>query len=147
MKPKLLLCLALVLSGLFPAFSAHTEMDTFQISPVNVSDSPISVQVTNMDSGEWFTVFYKTNETTTDKFLHANLQVSDGDKKISSVPVEKIWTTNGVEFEFMVSATYLTTSKFTITEEGHIREMGMAGFTNWWFYLRDFADAKQTAKP
>jgi len=32
-------------------------------------------------------------------------------------------------------------------EEGHIREMGMAGFTNWWFYLRDFADAKQTAKP
>jgi len=63
------------------------------------------------------------------------------------VPVEKIWTTNGVEFEFMVSATYLTTSKFTITEEGHIREMGMAGFTNWWFYLRDFADAKQTAKP
>jgi hypothetical protein len=138
MKSKLVLCLALVLSGLFSALSARAEMDIFQISPTNVSDSPVSVQVTKVDFGERFTVFYKTNETSSDKFLHGQLQVSDGDNKISSVAVEKIWTTNGVRFEFTVSAAFLTASKFTVTEQGHIREMGMPGFANWWFYLSDF---------
>jgi hypothetical protein len=143
MKPKLLLGLALVLSGLFPALSARADMDLFQISPTNVFDSPISVQVTNVDSDEQFTIFYKTNETTSDKFLHAQLELSDGKNKVSSTPIEKTWTTNGVLFEFTVSVAYLATSKFTVTEQGHVREMGMPGFANWWFYLRDFV-AKQS---
>jgi hypothetical protein len=148
MKPKLILCLALVLSGLFPALLARASVEFFQISPTNVFDSPISVQVTNVDSGERFTIFYKTNETTSDKFLHAQLEISDGKNKISSTPVEKTWTTNGVKFEFTVSAAYLTTSKFTVTEEGHVREIGMPGFANWWFYLRDFvANTSTVSKP
>jgi hypothetical protein len=148
MKPKFFLCLALVLSGLLPALSARASMEFIQISPTNVFDSPIFVQVTNMDSGERFTVFYKANETTSDKFLHAQLEISDGKNKISSTQVEKIWTTNGVKFEFTVSAAYLTTSKFTVTEQGHVREMGMPGFANWWFYLQDFvADTSTVSKP
>jgi hypothetical protein len=131
------------LSGLLPALSARASVEFFQISPTNVFDSPISVQVTNVDSGERFTVFYKTNETTSDKFLHAQLEISDGKNKVSSMQVEKTWTTNGVKFEFTVSVAYLATSKFTVTEQGHVREMGMPGFANWWFYLWDFV-AKQS---
>jgi hypothetical protein len=134
------------LSRLFPALSARADVDIFQISPANVSKSSISVQVTNTGLAERFTVCCKTNETTSDKFIHADLQISEGGNKIvSSVPVEKIWTAHGVEFEFMVSAAYLTTSKFTITEQGHVREMGMPDFANWWFYLRDFATRQTNA--
>ena len=46
--------------------------------------------------------------------------------------------TNGVKCEFTVSAAQLTASKFTIAEQGHIREMPMLGVAYYWFYLRDF---------
>jgi hypothetical protein len=131
------------LSGLLTALSARASVELFQISPTNISDSPITVQVTNVDSDERFTVFYKTNETTSDKFLHAQLEISDWKNKVSSTPIEKTWTTNGVKFEFTVSVAYLATSKFTVSEQGHVGEMGMPGFANWWFYLWDFV-AKQS---
>jgi len=77
MKCKPILCLTLVLSSSYILSHADeskpirsTNGDIFQISPKNISDSPISVQVTNVDSSERFTVFYKTDETS-DKFLDA----------------------------------------------------------------------------
>ncbi len=139
LNPKILLCLALVLNWLFPALPARAKSVIIPVTPANIADSPLVVHATNADSGERFTVFYKTNQTTTDSFLHAQLELSDGAQTISSVPVEKRWTTNGVEFEFTVSAAYLSRSKFSIFEPGHVREMPMPGFVNHWFYLRSFA--------
>lgn len=140
MKPKLLLSLALVLFiGLALQLPTRASVVDIHVLPANLSDLPISVKITDADFGKQFTVFYKTNETTSDEFFHARLEVSDEDNQITSSQVEKIWTTNGVKFEFTVSAAYVTASKFSIAEEGHVREMPMPGFTYYWFYLRDFA--------
>jgi hypothetical protein len=77
--------------------TAKSYGDIFQITRANMADSPISVQVTNWDSSERFTVFYKTDKTA-DKFLSASLEVSDAGSVISSEPVRKIWATNGFRF-------------------------------------------------
>ena len=55
------------------------------------------------DSGRQFKVFQKTNGYTRDEFLEGRLEISDEDHQISSSKVEKTWTTNGVQFEFVVS--------------------------------------------
>jgi hypothetical protein len=140
MNPKTLPILALVLlAGLAGERKASALVVTCQIFPTNISDFPVSVQVTNGDFGERFTVFYKTNSTTLDKFLYGQLEVSSEDRQIASSTVEKTWTTNGVEFEFTVSAAYLTASKFTISEWGHMGNTPMSDVVFCWFYLRDFA--------
>jgi hypothetical protein len=143
MNPKLLPGLALVLlvelSLNLSAFASRLEV---QVLPGG-SGAPVSVQVADGDFGERFTVFYQTNETTTDEFLHAQLELSDEGNRLGSCRVEKMWTTNGVQFEFTVAAAHIEASKFTISEQGHVLERPMPAFTNHWFYLRDFA-AKKT---
>jgi hypothetical protein len=118
------------------AASARNDGDIFQISPTNISDSPISVQVTNADSSERFTVLYKIDKTA-DKFTQGWLEESDGDSVIFSDAVLKIWTTNGFKFEFNPGGFWRL--KFKIIESGHDRDRAMSGFTGYWFYLRDFA--------
>src|ERR1017187_2929493 len=133
MKSKFILCLALVLS-VCPAFAL---VGIYHVSPTN-SDTPVSVRVAASDFGERFTVFYRTNKMTSDKFLLARLEIGSEDQQIASCDVEKIWTTNGVEFEFTVSAAYVTASRFTIIELGHFHDRPMGSAYCFWFYLRDF---------
>jgi hypothetical protein len=103
------------------------------------SDVPVSVQVSDADFGKHFTVFLKDYEIESDKFLHAQLEISSEDNQIVSCPVEKQWTTNGVQFEFTVSAADMLASKFRIIEMAHMGKQPMPAFTAYWFYLRDFA--------
>jgi hypothetical protein len=105
-------------------------VNILQISPTNISDSPISVQVTNADSSEWFTVFYKTDKTA-GKLINGCLEVSDAGSIVSSEPVEKIPTASGVRFNFNVG--YVWPFKFKIIDATQVHEAG------YWFYLRDFA--------
>jgi hypothetical protein len=130
MNPKLILCLAL---GLF-AHPVFAWVELRYVSPTN-SDAPVSVHAAATDGGERFTVFYQTNVTTRDGLLRGTVDVCGEDQPIASCPVAKTWTTNGVEFEFTVSAAYLTASRFTITELSPVP--GSADC--YWFYLRDFA--------
>ena len=70
MKPKLLLSLALVLFiGLALQLPTRASVVDIHVLPANLSDLPISVKITDADFGKQFTVFYKTNETTSDEFL------------------------------------------------------------------------------
>jgi hypothetical protein len=82
-------------------------------------------------------VFCKADKTNEDEFLHAQLEVSSEDNQIASSAVEKEWTTNGVRFEFTVSASNLLASKFTISQLGHMGRQPIPSFTAYWFYLRD----------
>jgi hypothetical protein len=137
MKLKLLPCLALVLCANL-VFASSVNIHVLPNLPADWN-LPVSVQVTNAGFGKHFTVFLKDYGIDSDEFLHAQLEVSSEDNQIASCPVEKQWTTNGVQFEFTVSAANMQTSKFSICELAHIDKQPMPSFTAYWFYLRDFA--------
>jgi hypothetical protein len=122
--------------------SPQDEGDIFQISPTNIASSPVSVQVTNWDSSEWFTIFYKADKAS-DKFIDARLEISDAGSIISSTPAPKTWTTNGFRFHFNTG--YVWPFRFKIIETAHDGEKPMPGFYGYWFYLRDFATNVSTS--
>jgi len=115
---------------------APPDGNLFQISPTNISQSPLSVQVADVDNYEHFTVFYKTDKVVSDKFLYARQELSDGDNVISTEPVAVIWTTNGAKFDF--GGGNIWPFKFKIIEKQHRGETAMPGYSGYWFYLRDF---------
>jgi hypothetical protein len=142
MNPKIISLALSSLASLALAPQALATAVIIQVCPTNVSQHPISVQITNGDFGDRFTVLYRTNEATLDQFLHASLLVASADNQIVECPIQRIWTTNGVKFEFTVSSSHVVASKFTLDEAGHVGKMPMPAFTRYWFYLRDFAPAK-----
>ena len=103
------------------------------------SDVPVSVQVTDADFGKHFTVFLKDIGIDSDEFVNAQLEVSSDDDQIASCPLEKKWTTNGVQFEFTVSAANVQASKFRVSIIAHMGKQMMPASDAYWFYLRDFA--------
>jgi hypothetical protein len=116
-----------------------------QLLPGNIGDTPVTVRVADAESGKRFTVFCKTNDPPADEFLHASLEVRDEDHRIAFCQIEKRWTTNGVEFSFDVAQAYMEASKFTLIETAHSGRQPMPGFTQDWFYLRDFVTNSATA--
>jgi hypothetical protein len=128
----------LLLGHILQPFALATSV-IIHVLPSRLSSLPISVQVADADFGKRFTVLYKTNGYTRNEFLQAQLAVSDADNQIAICPVEKLWTTNGVQFEFTVASAYLHASKFTLNEQAHEGKRPMPGFDQHWFYLRDFA--------
>jgi hypothetical protein len=100
---------------------------------------PVSVQVTDANFGKHFTVLLKDIGTDSDEFLQARLEVSSENDQIASCPVEKKWTTKGVQFEFTVSAAYVQASRFRVSIGAHRGKQPMPTYTAYWFYLRDFA--------
>ncbi len=107
-----------------------------QVSPTNISQTPLFVQVTNFDNYEHFTVFYKTDNPTA-KFLSAWQELSDGDAVINSNPATATATTNGVLFKF--GGGYLWPPfKFKVIEKQYPGETRRPGYSGYWFYPRDF---------
>ena len=148
MKPKIILCLALVLSGGLSAYGLSVSIHVLPNSPPDWN-LPVSVQVRDAAFGKHFTVFLKDVGIDSDEFVTGQLEVSSEDNQIASCPLEKKWKTNGVQFEFTVAAANLQASKFRVFIMGHIGKQPMPDFTAYWFYLRDFStgtapDAKQT---
>ena len=136
MKPKIILCLALVLSANL-VFASSVEIHVLPNSPPDWN-VPVSVQVRDADFGKHFTVFLKDIGIDSDEFVGAQLEVSSEDNQIASCQLEKKWTTNGVQFDFTVSAAYVQASKFRVSILAHIGKQPMPAFTAYWFYLRDF---------
>jgi len=110
-----------------------------QVTPDRVPELPVSVQVAGGEFGPRFTVFYRTNSSTLDRLLRANLLVADADHQVASSDVAKAWKSNGVEFTFTIALGYLAGSRFSLFEDAHAGDMPMPGFTEYWFYPRDFA--------
>jgi len=136
-KSKLILGLALVLSAHL-VFAESVGIHVFPNSPPDWN-LPVSVQVRDATFGKHFMVFLKDIGIDSDEFVGAQLEVSSVDNQIASCPLEKKWTTNGVQFEFTVSAAYVQASKFRVSILAHIGKQPMPAFTAYWFYLRDFA--------
>jgi hypothetical protein len=136
-KPKLILCLALVLSA-NSVFASSVNLHVLPNPPPDWN-VPVSVQLTDADFGKHFTVFLKDIGADSDEFIGAQLEVSSEDNQIASCPVGKKWTTNGVQFEFTVSAAYVQASRFRVAILSHRGKQPMPSFTAYWFYLRDFA--------
>lgn len=135
MKSKLCLCLALVLlAGLTSLGVSVIE----QLRPDNISDSGLSVKVSDTEGGKRFVVFYKTNESTLDVFLHPGLDVYNETGLVVRSNLPKTWTTNGVQFEFVISNACLPASKFGLAEDAHVGQMPIPAFVDHWFYVRDF---------
>ena len=130
-----LYCRQIEMNGHEPSV-APPDANLVHISPTNISGSPLTVQTTNFDNYEHFTLLYKTDKTVSDKFLYACQELSDGDAVISSEPIAGVWTTNGVMFEF--GGGYVYSFKFKIIETGHRGETPMPGYSGYWFYERDF---------
>jgi len=141
MKAKIVICCLLILgAGWRGEPLVMASMVSEQVLPGNLADRPVTVQSAPADFGRQFTVFLRASYSPTDdKFIHGQLTVNDADHQIATIAVEKTWRTNGVTFEFTVAASNLLASKFSVVEEGHIREMPMPSVTVFWFYLRDFA--------
>jgi hypothetical protein len=136
MNPKLLLCLALVCS----ANLAFAESVSIRVPPNPPPDwnLPVSVHETDAYFGKHFTVFLKNIGIDSDEFVGAHLEVCSEDNQIASCPVEKKWTTNGVQFELTVSAAYVQASRFRVGILDHRGKQPMPAYTAYWFYLRDF---------
>ncbi|MBI3852363.1 MAG: hypothetical protein HY298_19070 [Verrucomicrobia bacterium] len=133
MKPKIILALIITAATCGRA----TVMD-FRVTPTNITRFPISVRVTDDNFGKRIAVFYKTNETTMDEFLHSNLTVGDEDNQIARCAVEQLWRTNGVEFVFTIADAYVSASRFYLWEEAHSGKRPISSVWLCWFYLRDF---------
>ncbi len=129
-------CHAIEMKGREPSVAPPDE-DLVRILPMNISQYPLSVHVTNIDNAEHFTVVYKTDKTVFDKFLYAREELSDGDAVISSEPMAASWTASGAKFEFTTG--YPWPFKFKIIEDGHSGTTAMPGYSGYWFYERDFA--------
>jgi hypothetical protein len=137
MKTKLFLGLALALSANVAwAFSVDIRVTP---NPPPDWNLPVSVRVTDANFGKDFTVYVKNIGPEDDKFVGGELSVSTGDNQIAACAVEKKWTTNGVQFEFTVSAAYRQASRFRVWEAYHQGKQPHQGYTGYWFYLRDFA--------
>src|SRR6516162_4416977 len=109
MRSKFLLCLAVVLLTKLTSLAVSVIE---QLRSDNIGDSGLSVKVSDTEGGKRFVVFYKTNKSTLDLFLHPGLDVDKGTEYVVTSNLPKTWTTNGVQFEFVISNACLPASKF-----------------------------------
>jgi hypothetical protein len=84
MKPKLLLCLALVLSGLFTALSARAGSMWTQLDSANLNTQRLgfTIKTEKAKDGLHFVVTIESKDATISPFLDAHLTVFDGEKQI-----------------------------------------------------------------
>lgn len=148
MKLKLLIGLALVLSGLLFVQPAFGAMDEVQLNQKNAKDSQFSVKIESTADGIHFSCQIRKGAYEENDHFYASLRIYDRTNLVAICPVEKTSDATFVRCRFIVAKNYLDTSEFYITQmfcdkNGNERPSGI----KYWFYLRDFADAKQSAKP
>jgi hypothetical protein len=143
MKLKLLLCLVLVLSGVPFVQHAFGMMEEEQLSSKDAHHSHCSVKAESTDDGIHFTCRMPKMK---DCGYRGCLQIYDRTNLIAICPhISALTTIDGkfVQCEFTVAKGYLDKSRFFFLEmfldrDGRESTTG----TDYWFYLRDFADAK-----
>jgi hypothetical protein len=156
MKPKLLLCLALVLSGIifysFATLNAYGFVAEIQINPANLKTdysflkiNTVRVVFTN-NPVVYFTVIVtpKDKRQQSDNF-EGNLTINDpsikdSHKVIGYTSVTARKSTDGtIRFHFGIAVKYLETSEFRVEES--YGKFGDAPI-DYIFNLKEFADEK-----
>jgi hypothetical protein len=127
------------LAGCSIALPAFGSAVIIRVLPSNIHELPLSISSAEAPFGNKVTVLYRTNASTSKEFLTGSLALSDEDERIAECLIQRDWTTNAVKFEFTIAPRRAAASRFTITEFAHTKDKtAMAGFTAYWFYLRDF---------
>ena len=144
MKLKLILGLALILSGLFPALSARAGSMWTQLDSTNLNNQRLAFTIKTEEAkdGLHFVVTVESKDATISPFLDAHLTVFDGEKQIVECAVEKTPRDKGVVYEFTVSSKYLAKSQFTFGNMAESNGHPMPAGDFYWFYLKDFAIEK-----
>jgi len=160
MKPKLILCLALVLSGIFATQRAYSYVAEIQINHVNLKTNfsflKIKTAHTHLTNEVvFFTVIVIPKDN---RYIYSgNLEISDtnigshgyiaqtkvqGRKLLNQLPIEEIpksLRAKCIVFQFGVAVKYLETSKFWVEESyGEVDEAPI----DYIFNLKEFADEK-----
>jgi hypothetical protein len=153
MKPKLILCLALVLSGIFATQRACGFVAEIQINHTNlIKDysflqiSAVRIHYTNNET-VFFTVTVIPKEKQRLEYFEGHLEIRDTNigslgfiagTSVAARMVPKGLRSKSISFQFSVSAKYLVTSEFRVEE--------IAGEfdspTDYIFNLKEFADEK-----
>jgi len=139
MKHKLILCLALVLSG-FLFQRAFGSVDEVQLNQKDTIHSQCSVKVEPTADGIHFSCSIRKTENVS---YEGSLQIYDRTNLIATRPVKKTIDAKFVRCEFTVGKGYLDNSRFSLIEiavgrDGKERPSGI----QYWFYLHDFANVK-----
>jgi hypothetical protein len=159
MKPKLILCLALVFSGgLFLSSAYGYQGPPVQLNPANLKTNYSFILVEAMnetnEADTYFRVYVLPKNGHKPDHFTGQLQVWDGDRMIVSTGVA-VATSKGlrraphnpyipkplydktVEFEFSVASKYVATSEFYLSE-------GLPEFEadDYLINLKDFTDEK-----
>jgi hypothetical protein len=144
MKPKLILCLALVLSGGFATQHAYGFVAEIQINHTNLTNDfsflQISAARTHFTNNEtvFFTVIVTPKVKQQPEHFGGFLEISDSHGFIAQTLVGAKARSKSMVFQFLVSAKYLETSEFRVEES---RGIG-ASPTDYIFNLKEFADEK-----
>jgi hypothetical protein len=144
MKPKLLLCLALVLSGGFATQCTYGYEVEYQINHTNLTNdfsflqiSAARIHYTNNET-VFFTVIVTPKVKQQSEHFEGHLGISDSHGFIAATLVEAKARSKSIAFQFLVSAKYLETSEFKIEEIAG----EFASPTDYCFNLKEFADEK-----
>ena len=138
---------------------AHTERDAFafsgsiQLTTTNIQTSYSFIAVKPQDGEadtKRFRVIIVPRQGIEPGNFYGSLRVYDGTRLVAScvVPSTKLPSKSkdvdervrdkAVVFEFVVGRDYLAASKFSVIDQ----PPDVPSFMSYWFYLRDFADAK-----
>ena len=143
MKPKFLLCLALVLSGFLFVQRTFALMSEEQLKPTDVSNSQYSVKAESTVDGIHFSCQIRKGLYEENDHFYASLRIYDRTNLVAICPVEKTSDAKFVHCQFTVGKGYLENSRFSLTEMFRDKDGNqMPSGIQYWFYLRDFADAK-----
>jgi hypothetical protein len=154
MKPKLILWLALVLSGICATQRAYGFVAEIQINHTNlIKDysflqiSAVRIHYTNNET-VFFTVTVTPKEKQQPEHFEGHLSISDTNTgslgfiagtSVAARMVPKGSRSKSISFQFSVSAKYLETSEFRV-EETHGELDGAPA--DYIFNLKEFADEK-----
>jgi hypothetical protein len=148
MKPKIILCLALVLSGGLSAFGYVAEI---QINHTNLIKDYSFLQISAVRNTNNETVFFTVTvipkEKQQSEYFSGHLRISDtntgtqgfiAQTSVAARMVPKGLRSKSISFQFLVSAKYLETSEFRVQETAS----EFYSPTDYCFNLKEFADEK-----
>jgi hypothetical protein len=163
MKPKLILCLALVLSGIYTAFAlanfVRLKPDEMKLYPNILIQSKLDFNTRYQNF--WVVILPHNNFPNVNS--QSSLEIYDGTNRLASCPIDGIILTNvqtkgwggmyktkyymamtnrfskplnGAElFTFQIATNYLATSQFILVDRDDPSDTR-------WFYLKDFSNEK-----
>ena len=151
MRPLLRLLIGVLLLG--PIGRAFAFSASVQLTRTNIQTSYSFIAVKSQEgerNTKRFRVIVLPNQGIEPRHFYGSLSVHDGTKVVTSCvvsatklprksrDVDERMRDKAVVFEFVVGSDYLVGSKFSVIDQ----PPDVPSFMSYWFFLRDFADAK-----